>query len=95
MDGQLEKVLRSAGAELQQGQPERQRAELQRRLLESVFRGCDLVQQPGLGHTDPLPPSPPPSPPAQFAEHPSRRHFHNNAYLDQVLSWAYTQDSES
>ena len=83
-------------------------SERHRQLVEHVFRGCDLVLQGGVGgggggEQDLLPPSPPQTPPqspppqspeARESEHPSRRHFHNNEYLDQVLNWAYSSSPE-
>ncbi|XP_043246598.1 uncharacterized protein LOC122394080 [Amphibalanus amphitrite] len=91
MEDQLEKVLRSPPERAHEGQL---LSERQRRLVESVFRGCDLVlrSEPADGLVEP---SPPPSPPSEPTEHPSRHRFHNNSYLDQVLSWAYIDSRET
>ena len=105
MEDQLGKLLRSGPAERPavrpgqgQGQEEPLLSDQQRRLVESVFRGCDLVLQQreeAVEMEENLPPSPPQTPPpADHTGHPSRRHFHNNAYLDQVLDWAYTPSAE-
>ncbi|XP_037080483.1 uncharacterized protein LOC119101297 [Pollicipes pollicipes] len=81
MEDQLSTLLRSGREERQQ---ELLSAE-HRCLVETVFRGCDLVLQRDS-------PSPSPSPPPPAADD-RRLNFPNNAYLDQVLSWAFTTEA--
>jgi len=75
MEDHLGKLLR-AGSPSEDQRPRSPLSEQQRHLVETVFRGCDLVVQ-----------SPTQSPPPP---RPQRLYFGNNDYLDQALAWAHT-----
>lgn len=58
----------------------------QRHLVETAFRGCDVIMHSDVTYS--------PTSQSAASSTPAKTHFRNNDYLDQILSWVYSEGED-